>query len=446
MFFAMGKQRTCDYRSANPPLPWSWHRKDGVPMSVTATVPTENDQDLPSFPFPDTFSPHPSGHLAELARSAPAHRVRFGPGQVPIWLVVRYAPARAMLADPRFSRTRTLEFNPPLTAGQIPDPNSLLWLDPPAHTRIRGLVNAGFAHRRIERMRAGIAATARARIDAMIAQGEPGDLRDLAFDLPIEVICELLGVPGLDREKVRTWSASLFRFHLDPAGAAAGLGALYAYLGELVRARRAAPPADGEPIGLLDVVIAANDAQAAASDGDPLTDAELHSLAMTLLIGGFETTGGVITNVITKLLTNRSHWESLVADPAGLPRAVEELLRYHPLSMTFPRVATEDVDLGGIVVRAGEVVVVPLAAMSRDPEVFADPDRLDLTREPVPNLTFGHGPHHCIGAHLARVELTETLAALLEKLPGLRLAVPADELTYELKAPIGRPETLPVRW
>jgi len=435
-------------------------------MSVTDTV--RNDQDIPVFPFPDTFSPHPSGQLADLARQAPATRVRFGPGQIPVWLILRYAPARAMLGDPRFSRTATLAFNPPLTAGQIPDPNSLLWLDPPDHTRIRRLVNAGFAHRRIERMRPEIAATARARIDAMLAAGPPGDIRGLAFHLPIEVICALLGVPDLDREKVRTWSESLFRFHLDPQGARAGLGALYGYMGELVRSRRAAASdsgaraaADGRhpgdaAEGLLDVVLAAYDAEEAAgtADGVRLTEAELHSLAMTLLIGGFETTGGVISNVLTTLLSDRSRWESLQAlsrdgdgDGDGdIANAVEELLRYHPLSMTFPRVATEDVDLGGFVVRAGEVAVVPLEAMSRDPDVFADPDRLDLTREPVPNLTFGHGPHHCIGAHLARVELTEVLTALLERTPDLRLAVPAEELRYELKAPIGRPETLPVIW
>ncbi|CAO5184983.1 putative cytochrome P450 [Frankia sp. AiPs1] len=432
-------------------------------MSVTEVVP--NDQDIPSFPFADTFLPHTSTRIAELARQGPATRVRFGPAQLPIWLIVRAAPARTMLADPRFSRTRTLAFNPPLTAGQIPDPNSLLWLDPPAHTRIRRLVNAGFAHRRIERMRPFIAATARERIDAMVAQGAPGDLRPLAFQLPIEVICHLLGVPDLDREKVRTWSESLFRFHLDPQGAAAGLGALYGYLGELVRSRRAArtsAPDAGQDVtgagapkspGLLDVILDAYDEGAAkvghgSSEPDeaPLTEAELHSLTMTLLVGGFETTAGVMTNALTTLLDDRSRWEWLRTRPEALPNAVEELLRYHPLSMTFPRVATEDVDLGGFVVRAGEVVVVPLAAVSRDPALFPDPDRLDLTREPVPNLTFGHGPHHCIGAHLARVELTEMLTALFEKLPGLRLAVPTGDLRYEVKAPIGRPETLPVTW
>ncbi|WP_242418903.1 cytochrome P450, partial [Frankia sp. CpI1-P] len=137
-------------------------------------------------------------------------------------------------------------------------------------------------------------------------------------------------------------------------------------MGELVRARKATAGNADSPEGLLDVLIAAAD-----NDGT-LTETELHSLAMTLLIGGFETTGGVISNVITTLLTQRSHWEALVTDPSGMPNAIEELLRYHPLSMTFPRVATEDIDLGGFVVRAGEVVVVPLAAMSRDPAVFTD--------------------------------------------------------------------------
>lgn len=145
-------------------------------MSVTETV--TQDQDLPFFPFPDTFSPLPSGTLAEIARRAPAIRVRFGPGQLPVWLIVRHAPARAMLGDHRFSRTRTLDFRPPLTGAQIPDRTSLLWLDPPDHTRIRRLVSTGFAHRRIEHLRPWIAETARRHVATMLAGPAPADFRN----------------------------------------------------------------------------------------------------------------------------------------------------------------------------------------------------------------------------------------------------------------------------
>ncbi|ABW11840.1 cytochrome P450 [Parafrankia sp. EAN1pec] len=411
-------------------------------MSVTETVPQDQDQDLPSFPFPDTFSPLPSGTLAEIARRAPAIRVRFGPGQIPIWLIVRHSPARAMLSDPRFSRTKTLEFRPPLTGAQIPDPNSLLWLDPPDHTRIRRLVSTGFAHRRIEQLRPWVAETARRHVTAMTAKDAPADLRAaLAAALPVDVICQILGVPEIDRENVRTWSETLFRFATNREAAAAGQKALYGYMDSLVRERQAQLAA-GEPVTkLFDVLITTQD-----TDDGRLNEVELRSLALTLLIGGFETTAGVITNAVTTLLTDRSQWESLVGNPALLPNAVEELLRYHPLSMTFPRVATEDVDLGEFTVRAGEVAIAPFAATNRDPDLYDDPDRLDLTREPVANLAFGHGAHHCIGAHLARVELTEVLSALIDIVPTLRLAVPVSELRYELAAPIGRPEKLPVAW
>lgn len=415
-------------------------------MSITETVSQgqdrDQDEDLPSFPFPDTFSPLPSGTLAEIARRAPAIRVRFGPGRLPVWLIVRHAPARAMLGDQRFSRTKTLDFRPPLTGAQIPDRTSLLWLDPPDHTRIRRLVSTGFAHRRIEQLRPWVAETARRHVSAMLAKPAPADLRrDVAFAVPVEAICHILGVPRIDQDKVRTWAESLFRFSVDREAAAAGQRSLHTYMDTLVRERQARLAAGEPATELFDALINAHD-----SDDGRLSEDELRSLALTLLIGGFETTAGVITNAVGTLLTDRSHWESLVADPGLMPTAVEELLRYHPLSMTFPRVATEDVDLGDFVVRAGEVAIAPFAATNRDPDLYDDPDRLDLTREPVVNLAFGHGAHHCIGAHLARVELAEVLRALIDLVPTLRLATPLGELRYELGAPIGRPEKLPVSW
>lgn len=263
----------------------------------------------------------------------------------------------------------------------------------------------------------------------------------MAAAVPVEVICHLLGVPEIDQDKVRTWAETLFRFSVDREAAAAGQKALHAYMDTLVRERQAQLAAGETATKLFDVLITTHD-----SDDGRLSEDELRSLALTLLIGGFETTAGVLTNAVGTLLAERSHWASLVADPELMPTAVEELLRYHPLSMTFPRVATEDVDLGDFVVRTGEVAIAPFAATNRDPALYDDPDRLDLTRPPVANLAFGHGPHHCIGAHLARVELAEVLRALIDLMPTLRLAVPLADLRYELAAPIGRPEKLPVVW
>jgi cytochrome P450 monooxygenase OleP len=408
-------------------------------MSVIDAV--QHDQDLPAFPFPDSFSPLPSGTLAEIAKRAPAIRVRFGPGQLPIWLVVRYAPARAMLADPRFSRAKTLEFRPPLTGPHIPDPNSLLWLDPPQHTRIRKLVSAAFAHRRIEELRPWITQTARKHVAAMTGAGKSADIRnELAFRLPIDVICHLLGAPEVDRDRIRRWADMLVRFFTDREGAAEALRNLHDYMDTIIGEREARLADGAAPDSLFDFLVASRDG------GDRLSHSELRSLALTLLIGGFETTASVITNAVTTLLAERSHWELLVADPTRMPNAVEELLRYHPLSMTFPRVAVEDVDLGEFTVRKGEVVIAPFAAVNRDEDLYDEPEQLDLLREPGSNLAFGHGIHHCLGAHLARVELTEVLAALVDMVPSLRLAVPVDALRYELRPPMGRPESLPVSW
>jgi cytochrome P450 monooxygenase OleP len=398
-------------------------------------------RELLSFPFPDTFSPNPSGALAELAKQAPAIRVRFGPGELPVWLIVRYEPARAMLADARFSRARTLEFGARLTGPQVPDPNSLLWLDPPEHTRVRRLVSGAFGNRRIEQLRPWIARTARDQVTAMVDEGPPADLcGKFAAQLPIDVICHLLGVPDVDRPRVREWSQGLFRFLTHREAAAKARESLFGYMDAIVGETESRLAGGAEPASLLDSLVVARD------EGDRLSHVELRSLALTILVGGFETTAGVIANAVTTLLTDRSRWEMLVADPGCTSTAVEELLRFHPLTMTFPRVAAEDVEFEGFTVRAGEVVIAPFAALNRDERLYADPQRLDLTREPVANLTFGHGIHYCLGGRLAQIELAEALTALVELVPTLRLGVPADDLRYDLRAPIGRPVSLPVEW
>jgi len=212
---------------------------------------------------------------------------------------------------------------------------------------------------------------------------------------------------------------------------------MYEYFGRLIETKRAAPADD-----LMTALIAASD------DGDRLSEAELTTLGCTLLIGGHETTANQICQSLVTLLGNPVELARLVADPALIPGGVEELLRYVQISGTLPpaRIATQDVAVGDVTVRAGEVVVPLYATANRDPAEFGDPDRLDVGRQLVSHLGFGAGAHHCLGAQLARMELQEAFSGLLGRLPGLRLAVPASRLSYKPGMAIFSMRELPVRW
>jgi len=301
----------------------------------------------------------------------------------------------------------------------------MLFRDPPDHTRLRALVSKAFTPRTIEVMRDHIQDIVDRLLGRALAQGGMDVMEDLAYPLPVTVICEMLGVPVGDHASIRGWSADIAR-SLDAIGLPSDQSIvergriarrqLADYFRALVPERRARPQPD-----LLSGLLAAEE------QGDKLTEPEVIAMCLLLFIAGHETTVNLIGNGLLALLRHPEQLARVQADPALVPNAVEELLRYDSPVQRTARITTEEVDLAGHHITKGAMVVVALGAANRDPAQFADPDRLDVTRRDVRHISFGFGIHFCLGAPLARVEGQIALGALLRRAPGLTL----DEPTLE---------------
>jgi cytochrome P450 len=353
----------------------------------------------------------------------------------PAWLATRYADVRFVLGDRRFSRAMAADRDEPrLTAGQFVD--GILSMDPPDHTRLRTLVAKAFTVRRVERLRPRVRELAEGLVADLVAAGPPADLVEgFALPLPVAVICELLGVPVEDRSKFRVWSdAALSTALTTPAQFEANREEFRDYMRGLIAERRAHPADD-----LITALIEARD------ERDRLSELELVDLCAGLLLAGHETTATQIPNFVYVLLEHPEHWAQLRESPELIPAAVEELTRFVPLgaSAAFPRYATEDVEVGGVLVRAGEPVLVAVGAANRDAVRFTAPGELRFDRGETQHVGFGHGVHHCLGAPLARVELQEALRVLLNRLPGLALA---GDVEWKRQMIVRGPRTMPVSW
>ncbi len=360
----------------------------------------------------------------ELREQAPVHtaNVRYG---LPVWVITRYAEARAALADPRLAkdaeqlRERMLDKLSPHGVAEIPEMvgRDMLNADPPDHTRLRKLLARDFTARRVENLRPRV----RELIDELLRdlpRDEPVDLIDrFAFPLPITVICELMGVPEADRGPLRGWTGAL----MDPQSLEQPRIAsreMAEYFTGLIEDKRAAPADD-----LLSALTIASD------DGDRLSAGELLSTAFLLIVAGHETTVNLIGNGARALLQEPQRWAALGAQPDQVPGAIEELLRFDgPLRTSTRRFTTEPVTIGDVTIPAGEIVLINITSANRDAARFERPDELELERGQAGHLTFGYGIHHCLGAPLARLEGTEAFAALTSRFPDARLAVPDDEL------------------
>ncbi|MGV9266576.1 cytochrome P450 family protein [Kitasatospora sp. NPDC003701] len=298
---------------------------------------------------------------------------------------------------------------------------TMLTVDPPEHTRLRRLVTRAFTPARVDELRPYI----RALAEQLVGTWEPGTevdlVEELAGPLPVTVICQLLGVPTSDRASIRSWSTDLFATG-DHARIDTASHALAGYMAELIEAKRAHPDRS-----LLSDLIAVHD-----QDEDRLSEDELLSLAVLLLVAGHETTTAAIGNSVLALLQHPGELAYLRTSPHRIAGAVDELLRYDsPVSIATWRWAPDEVELAGTTVPGGSPVFVCPGAANRDPARFPDPDRLDLDRaNAASHLAFGHGIHRCLGAPLASAEVEIVLAVLLEHSPGLQLAVPAEQLVW----------------
>ncbi|TWF93692.1 cytochrome P450 [Saccharopolyspora dendranthemae] len=375
---------------------------------------------------------------ARLRAQEPLSRVKLPYGEE-AWLATRYEDVKAVLGDPRFSRAETLQHDEPRLRPRQ-QTGGILSMDPPDHTRLRRLVAKAFTQRRVEKLRPRTQEIADGLVDGMIERGGPADLvEEFALPLPIAVICELLGVPFEDRERFRVWSdAFLSTNKLSPEQVTDYMDRMMDYIAGLIAQRRAQPADD-----LITGLIAARDEQ------DKLSEDEMVRLAAGILVAGHETTASQIPNFLHVLLTHPDQLERLRADLDCVPAAVEELLRFVPLGVGagFARYATEDVELGGVLVRAGEPVLSSVGSANRDEAIFENPDELDLARAEASHVGFGHGPHHCLGAQLARLELQVALRTLLTRLPGLGFPnSPEADVAWKTGLLVRGPRRMVVSW
>jgi cytochrome P450 len=393
----------------------------------------------PAFPSVATQRLTPDPLLDDLRRQAPVVRIR-APYGGECWLVTRYDDVRAVQTDTRFSRKAMVGKDVARTAPYPLQGGSIVEMDPPEHTRVRRIVSKAFTAKRVEALRPRAQELVDALLDDLVKAGKDGaavDLVDgLCLPLPIAVICELLGVPFEDRSRFGAWARVFMTSSAHTVEEMMEAHAnLMAYLADLVAARRAHPTED-----LLAALVTVRD------EGDALTEDELVNLGFSLLVGGFETTAAQMGKFILFLLEHPDQLVLLRERPDLTASAVEELLRLINLAAgtSLAWVATEDVELGGVTILAGDAVMASAAAANLDESVFDQPERFDITRDPNPHVAFGHGAHFCIGAHLARMELQVAIRTLVTRFPELRLAVAADEVPWRVGSAVWGLEHLPV--
>jgi cytochrome P450 len=401
-----------------------------------------------SLDVPDAPSPHPLPLHRIVAPPLGPPRPLTLPAGAQVWHVTRYEDVRRVLTDPRFTRAGI--FGSGADGELIEAPNvmteerSILNVDAADHYRLRRLVQRAFIPRHIATWRPWVASVIDDLVSALISAGPPADLvPTFTTVLPMRVICRLIGVPAADQPQLQSWGERAMSLSAFPAEEIrSAMNEFADYVTNLVAARRAQPSDD-----LLTSLITARD------DGEALTDNELVSLVRDLIVGGHETTMTALGNSLIALLDDdRRLWRQLTAEPDLATTAVGELLRRVPLGDGITeagllRRTTEDVELGGITLPAGSIVAAGIMCANLDPATYPRPDELDITRQPATSiLTFGMGPHNCLGSWLARLELELSLRHLASSLPTLRLDVAVDQLTFTTGLMTRGPAALPVTW
>ncbi|QLJ01701.1 cytochrome P450 [Streptomyces sp. NEAU-sy36] len=375
--------------------------------------------------------------LRELMAEGPVTRIQLPNGEGWAWLVTRYDDVRMVTNDPRFGREAVMDKPVTRLAPHfIPDRGAVGFLDPPDHTRLRRSVTAAFTAKGVERVRDKARATLDEMVDRLLADGPPADLTAAVLSpFPIAVICELMGVPAADRHDMHEWTQLILSSAHGKEVSERAKREMSAYFRDLVGRR--VDSTDEDVASLLGAAVGLGE----------VTLEEAVGLAVLLQIGGEAVTNNS-GQMVYLLLTRPELAERLRYEPAIRPRAIDELLRYipHRNAVGLSRIALEDVEIRGVRIRAGDAVYVSYLAANRDPEVFPDPETIDVTRSPNPHVSFGFGPHYCPGGQLARLESELIVDALLDRIPGLKLAVPPDEVPFKKGALIRGPEALPVMW
>ncbi|MCK8438129.1 cytochrome P450 [Streptomyces sp. D2-8] len=379
--------------------------------------------DLGFDPWDPAFLADPYPAYAELRAQGRVHW--FEPTNQ--WLVPHHADVSALLRDRRLGRTYQHRFTHEEFGRTAPPPehepfhtlndHGMLDLEPPDHTRIRRLVSKAFTPRTVERLKPYVRGLADELASALVAAGGGDLLKDVAEPLPVAVIAEMLGIPESDRAPLRPWSADICgMYELSPSEDTAAKAVRASvefsdYLRDLIAARRKEPGED-----LISGLIEAHD------EGDRLTEQEMISTCVLLLNAGHEATVNATVNGWYALFRNEAQLSALRADHSLVPSAIEELMRYDTPLQLFERWVLDEIEIDGTTIPRGAEIAMLFGSANHDPEVFADPGRLDLTRTDNPHISFSAGIHYCIGAPLARIELAASMGALLERAPTLRLA------------------------
>ncbi|GAB3742972.1 cytochrome P450 [Microlunatus parietis] len=392
------------------------------------------DETLPSFPLARRSAFDPP---AEYSAAEKVQKVRLYDGRS-AWLVVGYDEVREVLSHPAVSADRRREAfpfsSPSREALERADP-SFVTFDGPDHARIRRVFTRYFAVRRIQALRPVVRGIVDDLIDELLASGPPADfVRSFAAEVPARTICHFLGLPLAERGIFQELDARRNLLATAPGDVRSATGLMLDLTKRLIESKRTDPGDD-----LVSELVHGEAAEV-------LTPEELLHALRLVITAGHETTSNMISLGLVTLLRHHDQWQDLIMEPALVPGAVEELLRYVSIFHISPtRLAVESFQLGGTRIEAGDGLIPVSAGANRDPDAFADPDRFDIRRGTRHHVAFGHGIHHCLGQSLARLELVVVLEQLISRLPGLRLAVPPEELRVSEYSFL-KLEELPVSW
>jgi cytochrome P450 len=399
---------------------------------MTASVET-----TPTYPF-GRRGLHPSRVYEALFRSqGPLAKTRLYDGRE-AWLLTRFEDVRAIVGHPAVSHDVGRDDFPKISprGWRKPGPGDFILMDAPEHTRLRRMLAPEFTFRRIERLRPRVERIVDELIDDLLNGPKPVDFVDaFAYPVPSRTICELLGVPYEDHDFFETQTKVFASMRVSHEQLVAAVKALSTYLAQLVD-RKFENPGDDLISRMLDEHVRPGH----------LTREALVSMTRILLGAGHETTGNMIALGVFVLLANPTHFAEMRSDPAIVPGAVEEFLRYLSIIESTVRVAREDFKFNGVTIKQGDAILAVLAAANRDQLVFPDPDRLDLNREARNHVAFGYGTHVCLGAPLARVELQAAYGAIARRIPDLRLAVAVEDVEFKGETTAFGVVSLPVTW
>jgi cytochrome P450 len=396
----------------------------------------------PAFPMRRCpFAPPPE--YAEIRENEGLSRVTMPDGSL-AWIATRYDDVRAILGDSRFSTvpsTPGYPFIAPARAALLKNefPPTIIRMDSPEHTKYRRMLSKEFMVHHIEAMRPELQQTVDTLLDEFIAKGSPADLfEDFALTVPTTVISRMLGVPYEDRDFFQERSKAKLDLTADPEVPIRAGAEMREYLDRLITEKMVHP---GNRSDLISRFVMSQVVPGHMTREEALATIEL------LLMGGHETTANMIALGTLSLLTNPDQKDALVADPSLVRNTVEEMLRFHTIvHYNGPRVALEDVEVAGTLIKKGEGVLALITAANRDPKAFAEPDKFDIRRPALHHVAFSYGVHQCLGQPLARAELQIVFSTLFQRLPTLRLAVPVEEIKFRYDAFVYGVDTLPVEW